>query len=65
MTEPLRIKPQDAYPRIKSGEAILVCAYNDDERYRKMQLEGSISLEEFYARIGQFPKDQEIVFYCA
>ncbi len=65
MTETPRIMPQDAYPRIKSGQAVLVCAYNDDERYKKMQLEGSISLEEFYARLPQYPKEQEIVFYCA
>ncbi len=65
MTEAPRIKPEDVYPRVRSGEAVLICAYNDDERYRKMQLEGSIPLEEFYARLPGYPKDREIVFYCA
>lgn len=65
MTEATKIKPEDVYPRVKSGEAVLVCAYNDDERYKKMQLEGSIPLEEFYATLPKYAKDREIVFYCA
>jgi hypothetical protein len=65
MTDALRIKPEEVFPRVKSGEAVLVCAYNDDEQYRKMQLEGSISLAEFYARLPRYAKDKEIVFYCA
>ncbi len=65
MTEPARVTPEEAYPKVKSGAAILVCAYNDDERYKQMQLEGSIPLSEFDSKLSQYSKDQEIIFYCA
>ena len=63
MTDPIRIKPQEVYSRVKSGEAILVCAYNDDEEYKRINLEGSIPLSEFYSRLPQYSKDQEIIFF--
>jgi hypothetical protein len=31
--EAIRISPEEAYLKVKSGEAILVCAYKDDEEY--------------------------------
>ena len=63
MTEAMRISPEEAYLKVKSGEAILVCAYKDDEEYRRINLEGSISLSEFYSRLPQYSKDQEIILY--
>jgi len=63
MTEPIRVKPEEVYPKIKSGEAILVCAYNDDEEYKRINLEGSISLSEFYSKLPHYSKDQEIIFF--
>lgn len=65
MTTPARVTPQEIYPRIQSGEALLVCAYADEARCRSMQLEGSLTLQEFEARLPDLPKDREIVFYCA
>jgi hypothetical protein len=63
VTEAIRIPPEEAYLKVKSGEAILVCAYKDDEEYRRINLEGSISLSEFYSRLPQYSKDQEIILY--
>ncbi len=63
MSEPIRVTPQEVYPKVKAGEAILVCAYNDDEEYRRINLEGSISLSEFYSKLPQYSKDQEIIFF--
>ena len=65
MIEPIRVTPEDVYPKVKSGKAVLVCGYNDEEEYKRINLEGSISLSEFYSRLSQYSKDQEIVFYCA
>lgn len=45
--------------------AILVCAYEKDEDFRMNHLEGAISLHEFRSRIDSFPKDEDIIFYCA
>jgi hypothetical protein len=65
MAMTLRVSPEEVYPRIKSGDCLLVCAYPNEDTFRSMRLEGAISLQEFKNRASQFPKDQEIVFYCA
>jgi hypothetical protein len=60
-----RISVDEAYRKVKAGEALLVCAYNDDEAYGKMRLEGSMLLSAFDARTAEHSKEQEIIFYCA
>lgn len=65
MTEVELITPEEAYPMVKAGEAVLVCAYNDDEAFRKYRLEGAISYGDFSSRVLEFSKDQEIIFFCA
>jgi hypothetical protein len=61
--EPARIPPAEAYQKVIAGTALLVCAYPDDETFRKMQLEGAISFKEFEARLPGLNKDQETIFY--
>ncbi len=63
MAEPERISPGAASEKTKSGKALLVCAYDDAEKCRKMRLEGSMSLADFQSKPA--PKDQEVIFYCA
>jgi hypothetical protein len=63
MAEPPRISPAEAYQKVKAGSALLVCAYPEDETFRKMQLEGAISYREFESRLPGLKKDQEIIFY--
>jgi hypothetical protein len=65
MAEPKRISPEEARRKIQSGEAILVCAYEDEEKCKKMMLESSISLKEMESKISSIPKEKEIIFYCA
>jgi len=65
MPEPKRVAPEEIYQRLKSGTVLLVCAYEDDAKFRRMQLQGAISLNEFKSRLPSLAKDQEIVFYCA
>ena len=62
---PPRISPAEAYQKVKDGTALLVCAYPDDETFRKMQMEGAISFKELEARLPGLKKDQEIIFYCS
>jgi hypothetical protein len=61
--EPARISPAEAYQKVKAGTALLVCAYPEDETFRKMQLEWAISFKEFESRLPSLKKDQEIIFY--
>jgi hypothetical protein len=64
MIEPERISPKEVYQKLKAGGTLLVCAYEDEAKFKKMQLEGAISLTEFKSKLPALAKDQEVVFYC-
>ena len=59
-----RISPQQANEELRSG-AVLVCAYDSEEKFRQNHLEGAISLDEFRDREASTPRDREVIFYCA
>ena len=61
----VRIGPEEAYRIVKAGEAILVCAYEEEETFQTMRLDAAISLNEFRKRLPTIPKEQVIIFYCA
>jgi hypothetical protein len=65
MAEPIRISPEEVRGKVTSGSALLVCAYEDDEKCKKVNLEGAIFLTEFRSKLPRLPKDQELIFYCA
>jgi hypothetical protein len=61
----IRISPNEAHRRIDSGKAILVCAYESDEKCRSMLLEGAETLHQFEGKLPHIPGEQEVIFYCA
>lgn len=63
MAEATRISVNDARERIKSGDARLICAYDDEEKCAKMHLEGAESLSSFESQVDAVPKDAELIFY--
>jgi rhodanese-related sulfurtransferase len=63
MIEPVRIPPEEVRKKVLSNDAILVCAYEEEEKFKKMHLEGAISLNEFKHRASSLSKEQEIIFY--
>jgi len=65
MAEPKLLDPWETFEKLKSGAALLVCAYEDEQKFKALHLEGAISLNELRSRLASLPKDQEIVFYCA
>ena len=65
MTQPVRISAEETRKRVKSGSALFVCAYDDDEKFQNNHLEGAISLGEFKTRLPSLARDQEMIFYCA
>jgi len=65
MAEPKRISVKEAYQKVKSGKALLVCGYDDKTKFKMMRLESALSLKEFETRLPKLSKDQEIIFYCA
>ncbi|MCX5919503.1 MAG: ArsR family transcriptional regulator [Deltaproteobacteria bacterium] len=58
-----RISPREVRQGLESGRLLLVCAYEDEARFRRMQLEGAISFSEFQSKLPSLSKDQQIVFY--
>ena len=65
MAELKRLNPEEVYTNVKSGQSLLICAYDDNENFKKVHLEGAISLGELRPRLSSLGKDQELVFYCA
>ncbi|MGD9053801.1 MAG: rhodanese-like domain-containing protein [Desulfobacterales bacterium] len=65
MSEPIRITPSEARQKVISGRALLVCAYDDPEKFKKNHLEGALSFSELLAKLSALDKSQEIIFYCA
>ncbi len=65
MSEPIRIPPEEAREKILSREALFVCAYDDEEKFGRMRLEGAISFREFKEQAASLAKDRLIIFYCA
>lgn len=61
-----RISPPEARQHMKAApSAMLVCAYDDPEKFDQYHLEGAISLNEFETLEDGIPRDREIIFYCA
>ncbi len=63
MSDIERLSPEKVREMVQAGNAMLVCAYDDDGKYERMRLEGSIALSEFKAGISGIPKDKEIIFF--
>jgi hypothetical protein len=61
MVEIERISVEQAHAR--AGQALLVCAYEDEAKCRVLNLSGSISLASLRSRAALLPKTQEIIFY--
>lgn len=63
MAEPIRIPPEEARKKVLAKVAIFVCAYENEEKFRKNHLEGAISFNEFKDLAVSLARDQEIIFY--
>ena len=65
MADVERIPVEAARQRVQNGQALLVCAYEDEAKCGSMRLEGAITTGELKGRLGSLPKSQEIITYCA
>lgn len=65
MKKPKGIDPTQAREKVQSDEAILVCAYDEEEKCRKVLLDGSMTMRQFRASLAKRRKEDEIIFYCA
>ncbi|MCC6906388.1 MAG: hypothetical protein IT430_00475 [Phycisphaerales bacterium] len=60
-----RIDVEQARQDVQSGQALLVCGYEEPEKFENNHLQGAISLQDFESQRDSVPKEQEIIFYCA
>src|SRR5690349_6031864 len=58
------VSPEEARKLVLEGDAYLVCAYADAERFRQMPLEGAISLEELETLAPDIPATRQLIFYA-
>ena len=65
MAQAERLGARETFEKVKSGKVLLVCAYEDEEKFKALRLEGAISFQDFRSRLDSMPKEQEIIFYCA
>jgi hypothetical protein len=60
-----RIGVDAARREVESGRALLVCAYDDESKWRQMRLENAVSLHDLQRRVESVPRNQALIFYCA
>lgn len=65
MADIARVSASEIRPRVQAGDALLVCAYSSDEKFKAHHLEGAISYAEFQAVVPTLDKTKELVFFCA
>jgi hypothetical protein len=65
MSEVSLVTAADAHQRVKNNSALLVCAYDSDDKFNNVHLEGAIALSEFQSKLEAIDRTQEIIFYCA
>jgi hypothetical protein len=65
MENDLRMVADRARQKLESGQALLVCAYDDEKRCRTMMFEGALTLKGLEDRLGSLPAETGILFYCA
>ena len=63
MADIQRISAQQTYAKVKANQALLVCAYEDEAKCQRFNLEGAISFTSFKSRVQSLPKSQGIIFY--
>ena len=64
MQEVKRISPLQTSEKIASGKALLVCAYESDDKFKHYQLDGAVSFQAFKSLLPTLGPDKEIIFYC-
>jgi hypothetical protein len=63
MSAPKRVSAEEVHSKLQSGQALLVCAYESDTKFRHTALDGALPFSEFERRKSSLPRDLEIVFY--
>jgi hypothetical protein len=61
----LRVTPEELKSKLGSEQPpLLVCAYADDDKCRKLGVEEGLTYHEFEQKLPDVSQDRGIVFYC-
>lgn len=58
-----RISPEETRSRLEDGQALLVCAYGDEEKCERFSLPEAISYPELRKREDTLDRAQQLIFY--
>ena len=59
-----RLDPGEARRDVDSGDALLVCAYDDEEKCQNYALPNALLLSELSAKEKTLPKDRDHFLLC-
>ena len=65
MSDIKRTPPEEAFEEVSAQEALVVCAYEDEEKCHAHHIAGSLTLEDLERMLPSVPRDKKIIFYCA
>jgi rhodanese-related sulfurtransferase len=60
-----KIDVQQAKQNVEKSDALLVCAYDSEDKFAANHLQGAISLDDLREREDQLSQQRELIFYCA
>lgn len=60
-----KINVKQARNDVEVSDALLVCAYDSQEKFEANHLEGAIALDELQSKEDSLSKQRELIFYCA
>ena len=60
-----RVSAEQARRDVEAGRALLVCAYDDENKCRQLRLQNAIVLQDLQRRLASIPPNQTLIFYCA
>lgn len=65
MSVPVRLSVDQARAKSMVDEALLVCAYDNDDQFHQNHLEGAIAWQAFETQLPDLAKDALVIVYCA
>ena len=60
-----KIDARQARQDVEAADALLVSAYDSNEKFKANHLEGAIPLGELQSKEDKLSKQRELIFYCA
>jgi hypothetical protein len=59
-----RVSVAEARKRLSSSDALVVCAYEDQDKCEKIRLAGALTYNELKAMETSLSTARELIFYC-